>query len=416
MSPEVDEVPEAIAVVGMAGRFPGAPDVASLDDALRSGTDLTGEPLPDLVTFATGQFGMPVEEAEQVDPQHRLFLEESWRAIEDWGHRPTEQPGVVGVFAACSPSQYLLHRLLPETGRAPAHHSADYLALRTAYHLRLRGPALATQAACAGGLVAIAQGCQSLLDFRCDAALAGAANVTLPEHEYDPSILSPDAFTNAFSADGKGAGFDSGVAVLVLRRLEDALIDGDPVHAVLRGWAVTNDGGRGAGFAAPAVDGQLDAITEAMAVAEVEPEQIDHIEGHGSGTALGDAVEVTALTAALGGAERTVGLSSLKATLGHLDTASGPAAVIKAVLMVSGGYVPAQPRFTEPLDALVGTPFVVPTGEDWTAPRTVGVSSFGVGGANAHVLVGAPPTQEQSRRPIAPTPWPRETCWIGAAP
>lgn len=412
MSPDTD----AIAVVGMAGRFPGAADITQLDEALRTGADLTGAALPDLDSFATGQFGMPVHEAELVDPQHRLFLEESWRAVEHWGHRPTEQPGVVGVFGACSASQYLVHRLLPETGRVPAHHACDYLPLRTAYHLGLRGPAVATQAACAGGLVAVTQACQSLLDFRCDAALAGGANVALSEHEYDPAILSPDGLTNAFTADGKGAGFASGVAVLVLRRLADALEDGDTVHAVLRGWAVTNDGGRGAGFAVPSVDGELDALTEAMAVAEVEPDEIDHVEGHGSGTPLGDAVEITALTAAFGDVDRRVGLSSLKATLGHLDTAAGPASLVKAALMVRGGYVPAQPRFSEPLDALDGTPFAVPTDPTWPAPRLVGVTSVGVGGTNAHVLVGAPPAQDRARSPIAPTAWPRELCWIGAAP
>lgn len=408
---------DAVAVVGMAGTFPGAADIAVLTTALREGADLTGHCVEGVAEFAAGHFGMAPSEAAVVDPQHRMFLTQAWRAIESWGHRPGEQPGVVGVFGSASLDQYLLHRLLP-AGIVPEHQGPEYLPLRTAHQLRLTGPAFAVQAACAGGLIAVAQAGAALQDYRCDTALAGGAALRLPEHRYDPALLSADGWTDAFATTGSGSSFASGAVVLVLRRLEDALADGDRVHAVLRGWAVTNDGRRGAGFQVPSVAGHREAVEEALAVAQVDPHEVDHVEAHGSGTPIGDALEIAALAQALDGA-REVGVGSIKSTMGHLDAAAGPASLVKAVLMVRDGFVPPQPRPLQPADALTDSPFVLAGSRDDAVsrrPSVVGVSAIGIGGVNAHMIVAAPPSGADGRRPSSAASWETSTCWIGSAP
>ncbi len=427
---------DLIAVVGLGGRFPGAPDVASfwwnlcagVDsihdysdeelDALGIGTALRADPdyvraggwLDGLEEFDAGFFGFTEEEAALTDPQHRLFLEAAWQALEDAGRDPATEAGPVGVFAASSVNRYFLFHLFgnPEvTGHADpddweAHllgrQLTDHLPGQVAYRLGLTGPTLAVQSACSSSLAAVCTAAQNLADYRCDLALAGGVSVTWPRSRRGP-MTSADGRCRAFDVAADGAGFGSGVGVVALRRLADALADGDHVYAVLPGWAMTNDGANRAGYAVPSPAGQAAAISEALAIAQVEPHRVGFVEAHGSGTPLGDAIEVEALNRVFAEAAptRERALGSVKTNIGHLDAASGIAGLMKAVLAVRYGVIPPNLHFTSPHPEvrLDGGPFSVPTKPiDWTGdePRVAGVNSVGVGGANVHVVVRqAPP-------------------------
>jgi len=437
--------PDAIAVIGLAARVPGAEDVDQfwrnlLDevDAVRSyrpeelraagvSERLLADPryvcaaghLDGLTDFDAEFFGYPAAEAALIDPQHRLFLEVAWAAFEDAGY----DPGVVeavGVFAGASVNRYFLTHLLgnpaagpvPEPGDwealMPPGHSVDYLPLRVSYKLGLTGPSVATQAACASSLVAVCQAAQSLLDFRCDLALAGGASVLSPEPAgylaRDSGLLSPDGVLRAFDAGARGTVYGSGAGAVLLKRLADAEADGDHVHAVIRGWAVTNDGSARAGFAAPGVTGLAIAIVEALACADLDPTDIGYVEAHGSGTPVGDAIEVRALTQAFAGVTGPCGIGSVKTNIGNLDAAAGVLGLIKAVLAVRHGLVPATLHFTAPhpdLNLTVGPFQVVAKTQPWSGPdaRRAGVNAVGLGGTNAHVVVEEPP-----RRPDVPPP------------
>ncbi|MFI7491743.1 AMP-binding protein [Micromonospora echinaurantiaca] len=431
---------DEIAVVGLAGRFPGAPDVAtfwwnlcagvdSIHDhtdeelaALGIGSRLRDDPrhvkaagrLDGVADFDAGFFSFGEQEAARTDPQHRLFLETAWEALEDAGHDPTRFPGLVGVYAATSANRYFLFHLLDNPAvvgdvdpddweaRLIGRQFTDHLPGQVAYRLGLTGPAVAVQSACSSSLVAVCLAAQSLADYQCDIALAGGVNVTWPRYRHTPGgLASPDGRCRAFDEAANGAGFGSGVGVVALRRLADAQADGDRIYAVLPGWGVTNDGADRAGFAVPGPAGQAAAVANALAAAEVAPGEVRFIEAHGSGTPLGDAIEVAALHEVYAGAgpAETCALGSVKTNIGHLDAAAGIAGLIKAVLAVQHGVIPPNLHFTRPhpeVDLAAG-PFYVPTkARDWpdAARRVAGVSSFGVGGTNAHVVVEQPPPVE----------------------
>lgn len=408
---------DEIAIVGMAGRFPGAPDVATFWRQLLDGVDSTGSLTPGVCEFDPDAFGFSFAEAVHTDPQHRMFLEVVTEAFADSGHVPQELTIPVGVFSAASANQYEFLRL--QAGRPPApYQAADHLPMQVAYRLGLTGPAVAVQTACSGSLVAVCLAAQSLADYRCDLAVAGGTNVNLPGYPHsNQALISPDGVCRAFDAAGAGAGFASGAAAVVLRRLEDAQADGDPVHAVLRGFAVTNDGANRAGFAVPGVDGQTAAVAEALAVAELSPDEVGFIEAHGSGTRLGDAIEVAALRRVYTAPAPEVLLGSVKTNIGYLDAACGITGLIKAALVVRDGMVPANLHFQQPNPEIDFGPFRVPTKtEPWPAerseaPRIAGVSAFGVGGTNAHVVLAQPPASAGSRTSLPQPQFARRWCW-----
>ncbi|MDN0197604.1 polyketide synthase, partial [Streptomyces sp. S.PNR 29] len=356
---EFDGLPAGggVAVVGMAGRFPGAADLEEFWRNLRDGVEsivpLTDEELtaagvppevfhrPDFVKagprfkgiglFDAEFFGYTAREAELMDPQHRLFLETAWHALENAGYDSAQYDGSIGVFGGAGTSAYLENLFSNwEQGEAIKGENAGlgfelaFLASRVSYKLNLKGPSIPVQTACSSSLVAVHTACQSLLNYECDMALSGAVAYKVPENQgylhQEGSFLSPDGHVRPFDAQARGTVFGNGVGVVVLKRLEDALADGDTVHAVIKGSAVNNDGALKASFTAPTVAGQAEVITEAMSMAEVGPEDIDYVEAHGSGTLIGDSIEVQALERAFGGAGRCA-LGSVKGNIGHLDAA-----------------------------------------------------------------------------------------------
>ncbi|MFD6692187.1 AMP-binding protein [Micromonospora aurantiaca (nom. illeg.)] len=438
-----DYTGDEIAVVGVAGRFPGAPDVAtfwwnlctgvdSVHDhtdeelaALGVGPALRADPrhvratgrLDGVADFDADFFGFGADEAARTDPQHRLFLETAWEALEDAGHDPARFPGLVGVYAATSANRYFLFHLMDNPAvigdvdpddweaRLVGRQFTDHLPGQVAYRLGLTGPAMAVQSACSSSLVAVCVAAQSLADYQCDLALAGGSTVMWPRHRAG-GLASPDGRCRAFDEAAAGSGFGSGAGVVALRRLSDAQADGDRIYAILPGWAVTNDGPDRAGFAVPGPAGQAAAVANALATAEVAPGEVRFVEGHGSGTPLGDAIEVAALHEVYAGAApaESTALGSVKTNIGHLDAAAGIAGLIKTVLAVRHGVIPPNLHFTRPhpeIDLAAG-PFYVPTkARDWPddARRVAGVSAFGLGGTNAHVVVEQPPPAEPADPP-----------------
>ncbi|MER5571939.1 polyketide synthase, partial [Streptomyces goshikiensis] len=359
MTTEFTDLParDSVAIVGMAGRFPGAGDLAEFWSNLRDGVEsilpLTDEELaaagvpaeafrqPHYVKavpkfegislFDAEFFGYTAREAKIMDPQHRLFLETAWEALEHSGHDAARYDGSIGVFGGASTTAYLGNILSNlEQGEAIKGENVGlgfelaFLTSRVSYKLDLRGPSFPVQTACSSSLVALHCACQSLLNYECDMALSGAASYKVQDNTGYPyqegAFLSPDGHVRPFDADARGTVFGNGVGVVVLKRLEDALADGDTVHAVIRGSAINNDGGVKASFTAPTVGGQAEVITEALAIAEVDPEDIDYVEAHGSGTVIGDSIEVQALSRAFGGAG-SCALGSVKGNIGHLDAA-----------------------------------------------------------------------------------------------
>ncbi|HEX2211566.1 MAG TPA: type I polyketide synthase, partial [Longimicrobium sp.] len=440
---QADDQPQGgefdVAIVGMAGRFPGAPGLEAFwrvlregretvthftDDELRAAgvpDDLLAMPnfvrafgrLEGIADFDAGFFGYSPREAEVLEPAHRLFLECAWEALESAGYAPERVRGRVGVYAGAGSPTYTDTHILPNEelmasvgGLAAAVSGGkDFIATRTAYKLGLRGPALSVQTACSTSLVAVHLAVQSLLSGESDLALAGGASVFVPQevgYLHGPgSILSPDGHCRAFDARSGGTVSGSGVGVVALKRLADALRDGDPVHAVIRGSAINNDGAARVAFSAPGVEGQSAVITEALAAADVNPSTIQYVEAHGSGTELGDTIEIAALTKAYRAHTDAIGfctVGAVKTNTGHLDTAAGVTGLIKTVLAMEHGEIPPTVHFTAP-NAKLGiehSPFVV-RGElrPWETdggPRRAGVSSFGIGGTNAHVILEEAPT------------------------
>ncbi|WP_394823560.1 type I polyketide synthase [Pendulispora albinea] len=438
-----------VAVIGMAGRFPGAKDVDELwqnvrgkVESIRSLTEeeciaagAAPEQLRDpsfvrAVSEADGIeeldaafFDIPPREAELMDPQHRMFLELAWTALEHAGYSPRAFPGRIGVFGGAPLSTYLLFHVAANPHASATldplqvnlANGADFFATRVSYKLDLRGPSHTVLSACSTSLVAVHVACRSLLDGECDIALAGGVSINVGQrHGYvhvKGGMASPDGRCRAFDAGAQGTIFASGGGIAVLKPLRAAIADGDFVHAVIRGSAVNNDGARKAGYTAPSADGQTKAIVEALAAAGVDAESIGYVEGHGTGTPMGDPIEVEALTRAFRRHTQRVrycALGSIKTNLGHLDAAAGIAGLIKTVHALRHRELPPNLHFTRanPQMDLEASPFYVSSNlEPWApdaAPRRAGVSSFGVGGSNAHVVLEeAPP-----RRPTsASRPW-----------
>jgi amino acid adenylation domain-containing protein len=434
-----------IAIVGMAGRFPGAADLDAFWRNLRDGVEsisfpsdeellaagvdpaLLREPgfvraaatVPDIDLFDAPFFGVSPREAEQMDPQHRLFLECAWEALEAAGYDPADLTDrLAGVYAGAGLNAYVLFHLLPSgTGLAnilqlTISNEKDFLATRVSYKLDLRGPSINVQTGCSTSLVACHLACQALLAYQCDVALAGGVCLQLPQqvgHVYqEGGVLSPDGHCRAFSARAEGTVSGSGLGVVVLKRLADALADGDTVRAVIKGSAINNDGAAKVGFTAPSADGQARVIDMAQAAAGVEPRSVTYVEAHGSGTPLGDPIEMAALTRAFraGTDERGFcALGSVKTNIGHLDTAAGVAGLIKTVLALENRQIPPSLHFDEPNPAIdfASSPFYVSTAlADWPAgetPRRAGVSSFGIGGTNAHLVLEEAPEPAPSSPP-----------------
>ncbi|HET7460395.1 MAG TPA: beta-ketoacyl synthase N-terminal-like domain-containing protein [Longimicrobium sp.] len=449
MSQTNDPTGLEIAVVGMAGRFPGAPGVDALWANLRAGVEsirrftdqeliaagvpesLRTDPayvpaegaLAEVDRFDAAFFGFTPREAEVTDPQHRLFLEVAWEALEHAGYDSARVPGRVGVYAGTGMSSYYLNLLSRPDVTAAAGGMAvrmgndkDFLATRAAFKMGLEGPAVVVQTACSTSLVAVHLACQALLGGDCDMALVGGSDITAPEHlgylYEEGSIRSPDGHCRAFDAQARGAVRGSGVAVAALKRLEDALADGDTVHAVILASAINNDGSAKIGFTAPRVEGQAAAIRAAHAAADVDPATITYVEAHGTGTELGDPIEIEALTQAFrAGTDRTgfCAVGSIKTNIGHLDVAAGIAGFIKTTLALSTGEIPPSLNYTRPNPQIdfASTPFFVNTTlARWTppagVPRRAGVSSFGIGGTNAHVVMEEPPAVAPSPAPSRP--------------
>ncbi|MEM7200893.1 MAG: amino acid adenylation domain-containing protein [Planctomycetota bacterium] len=434
---------DAIAIVGMAGRFPRANDLEQFWVNLRDGLDCVtffdedevrrtgmvgpaqlGDPayvraraiLDDVDRFDAGFFGFNPREAASSDPQMRLFLETAWQSLEDAGYHPAACPGAVGVWAGSGPNTYHRNNLVTNAkfaGGADAFDmslvDATFLTTRISYKLNLKGPSVEVYTACSTSLVATVQACHALLAGQCDMALAGGVFVGVPQrvgHLYrEGEIFSPDGHCRPFDIAARGTFSGEGVGVVVLKRLADAQADGDHIRAVIRGAAMNNDGSNKVGFTAPSVEGQAEVIASAHALADVDPDEIDYIECHGTATPLGDPIEVAALTRAFRARTDRTGycaLGSVKSNIGHADTAAGVAGLIKAVLALEHEQIPPSLYFDEPNPDIdfARSPFFVngalrpwPRGE---RPRRAGVSSFGIGGTNAHVLLEEGPAAEPS--------------------
>jgi acyl transferase domain-containing protein len=412
------DLPDAIAIVGMAGRFPGAPDVraywANLVAGVDSVTPTASGPrgtLADHDLFDAEFFGFSPKEAERTDPQHRLFLECAWEALEHAGYGNAATRPVTGVYAGSSTSRYLFdvlasprHRDLLDDSQLLIGCDKDYLATRVSHKLDLRGPSVVVQTACATSLVAVHLASQALFAGECDLALAGGVSVRTGEglavgSDRADGMVSPDGRCRAFDANASGMVGGDGVGLVALRRLDDAVRDGDTVYAVILGSAVNNDGGRKVGYTAPGVAGQERVVRAAHLAADVDAATIGYVEAHGTGTRLGDPIEVAALAAAFGafggGAECVLG--SVKTNIGHLDVAAGVASLIKVVLSIGHRVIPPTLHFEQPNPELrlSDTRFRVSSEPVAWQPidgvRRAGVSSFGIGGTNAHVVVAEPP-------------------------
>lgn len=433
---------DAVAVVGMALRVPGAdtPDqfwqnVRDGVESIRFFTDeellAAGVAAQDLADpayvkafgalegvgdFDPRFFGFSPREAQMLDPQHRLFLQCAYQALEHAGCTADPDSTVTGVYAGVGESSYLQHNLLAHEGlveRIGAFQSAlgndkDFMPTRVSYKLDLRGPSVSVQTGCSTSLVAVHMASQALINGECDVALAGGATVNaLQELGYryeEGGVLSPDGHCRAFADNAGGAVPASGAGVVVLKRLDSALTDGDVIHAVIRGTAINNDGSRKVGFTAPSIEGQADAVAEALSVADVDPDTVTYVEAHGTGTRIGDPIEVAALHHAFGdtGADHRCALGSVKTNIGHLDTAAGVIGLIKATLALRARELPPSLHCDNPNPGLALTdgPFYVNTElTPWQGDvLRAGVSSFGIGGTNAHVIL----EQAPQRPPAGP--------------
>lgn len=430
---------QAVAIIGMSGQFPGARNVAELWSLLKDGREgithgIDGPADSDWVTsagaiadrdgFDAQLFELSPADADLMDPQMRRFLETAWAALEDAGYGP-KSPGLppVGVFGGSSFPRDWAERFAtthPEPGTTAERRLINgnpwqNLATQVAYHLGLTGPAIDVQTACSTSLVAVHLACRSLIEGGCDMALAGGVGLTQGNgYRYEEGgILSPDGHCRPFDANAQGTLPGNGVGIVVLKPLDRALADHDTVHAVIRGSAINNDGSLKVGFFAPSIEGQRKVIRSAWESAGVSAESISYIETHGTATVLGDSVEVSALTQAMRtDTDRTgfCALGSAKSNLGHLDAAAGVTGLIKATLAVKHGVIPATLHFQHPNAELddPNSPFFVnnttmPWPGEGSAPRRAGVSAFGIGGTNAHLVLEEPPTpQRRSSTPATP--------------
>jgi len=433
---------DAVAVIGMAGRFPGARNVEEFWANLRGGIEtirffsdeellaegvnqsVLNDPgyvkakgsIEDAELFDAHFFGLTPREAEITDPQQRLFMECAWEALEVAGYDSEKYEGAIGVFGGVSMNTYVFNlfsspNLIKSIGtfQTSVANDKDHLTTRVSYKLNLRGPSVNVQTTCSTSLVAVHLACQSLLNGECDMALAGGVSVTLPLKAgffyQEGGVVSPDGHCRTFDAQAQGTVSGNGLGIVVLKRLDDALRDGDQVDAVIRGSAINNDGAAKVGYTAPSVEGQSAVIAEAQSIAGVSADSISYVEAHGTGTPVGDPIEMKALTRAFRAGTKQRGycaVGSVKSNIGHLDAAAGVAGLIKTVLALKHGELPPSLHYqsANPEIDFSNSPFYVNASlQPWKrngGPRRAGVSSFGIGGTNAHVIVEEAPPLEQS--------------------
>lgn len=428
---------DGVAIIGMVGRFPGAGNVdefwRNLCEGLESTTffedeeidpsidpNLCKDPsyvkargiIPGGETFDAAFFGINPLEAVVMDPQARVFLELVYEALENAGYESESFEGLIGLYAGCGQNTYFANHI---SGRMEIvdrigefqtmlANEKDFLTTRAAYKLNLKGPAVSVNTACSTSLVAIIQACQALSNYQCDMALAGGVSMTTPQNSgyiaQEGSMLSGDGHCRPFDASAQGTMFNNGAGVVVLKRLEDALNEGDRIYAVIRGSGINNDGADKVSFTAPSVDGQAEAVAMAQAYANFHPETISYIEAHGTATPLGDPIEIEALTQAFRvhtDAKQFCAIGSLKSNVGHLVAAAGVAGLIKTALALHYKKIPPSLNFEAPNPKIdfANSPFYVNTElAEWSegeTPRRAGVSSFGVGGTNAHIVLEEAP-------------------------
>lgn len=438
-----------IAVIGMACRFPGANNINEYWNNLINGRDtikrftdeeiseseadfneLKNNPnyvkargvLDDIDKFDAEFFGMTSEEADDTDPQHRVWLEVAWEALENAGCNPYNYEGGIGVFAGGAISTYLLNYILKNQTRLKKYlryggtkslqmlveNDPTHIPTKTAYQFNLKGPAINVQTACSTSLMAITQACQSLTSFESDICLAGGVCIVVPQergyvYEVD-GISSPDGYCRAFDIKAQGTVLSNGIGIVILKRLEDALHDRDLIYAVVSGWAVNNDGKNKVSYMAPSVDGQAEVIMMAQSFAGITPDRIGYIEAHGTATQLGDPIEITALKKAFSkktDKKQFCGIGSVKSNVGHTDVAAGVASFIKSCMAVYNRKIPPTINFKAPNKYIKfeKTPFYVQHQlKEWTdeKPLIIGVSSFGIGGTNVHVIIEEPPRRNKS--------------------
>lgn len=440
-SPETQDSSGSIAIIGMSGRFPGARNTAEFWQNLRDGVESiqffsdeemiangvdpavmgrsdyvkAAGPIEGVDLFDAAFFGFTPREAEIMDPQQRLFLECAWEALEHAGYIGESYDGLIGVFAGSSISTYLLNNIIahPEIiglvglYQVILSNDKDHLTTHVSYKLNLKGPSVNIQTACSTSLVAVSMACSSLLEHQCDMALAGGVSVKVPQKIgytfQEGGIGSPDGHCRVFDARAKGTVSGNGVGIVVLKRLSDALAHGDSILAVIRGWSINNDGSAKVGYTAPGVDGQVEVIAVAQALSEVEPETISYIEAHGTGTSLGDPIEIAALSQVFrAGTDKKnfCAVGSVKSNIGHLDPAAGVAGLIKTVLALEHKMIPPTLNFKEPnpeIDFANSAFYVNDKLSSWErgeTARRAAVSSFGIGGTNAHVILEEKPEVE----------------------
>lgn len=430
-----------IAVIGMAGRFPGADNIQEFWDLLKNGIEaitwfrdeelLASGVDPDLINnpnyiksrciindedkFDAKFFDFFPREVEIMDPQHRIFLETCWIALENAGYNADLYEGLIGLFGGVSLNTYLFSYLASQKGfissaegyQLSIGNDKDFLTTRVSYKLNLKGPSVAVQTACSTSLVAVHVACQNLLNYSCDMALAGGVSITIPQKQgyyyQEGMILSKDGHCRAFDEKASGTISGNGAGIVVLKRLQEAIEDGDQIFAVIKGSAFNNDGSQRVGYTAPSVDGQADVIQIAQTVANVHPETISYMETHGTGTELGDPIEISALTQIFRyqtDRNNYCAIGSVKTNIGHLDAAAGVAGLIKTILALKNRQIPASLNFEKanPKIDFEKSPFFVNTKlsgwENGSLPLRAGVSSFGIGGTNTHVVLEeAPPIQ-----------------------
>ncbi len=445
----------AIAIVGMAGRFPKAKNIDEFwqnlqagrecisffsdEDVIASGTDpaFLNDPkfvkafgvLDDIERFDAQFFGISPREAKLLDPQHRLFLECAWEALEHAGYDAEQYAGRISVFAGTNTSTYLFRNLIPnnvfvfvtaDRFEMALTNNKDVMPMRVSYQMNLKGASVNISTTCSTSLVAIHLACQHLLTYQCDLVMAGGSHVRVPQKEgylfQEGMIWSPDGHVRTFDAKSRGIVTGNGAGVVVLKRLEEALNDGDTIHAVIRGTASNNDGSTKIGYTAPSIEGQAESTAEAIAIAGVDSESIGYVEVHGTGTELGDPVEFASVSKAFRATAGNpdsqptnyCGIGSVKTNIGHLNHAAGIAGLIKTVLALKHKAIPPSLNFETPNPRIdfANSPFYVNTTlREWTTngtPRRAGVNSFGVGGTNAHVVLEEAPEPQPSG---ASRPW-----------
>ncbi|MBW4611876.1 MAG: SDR family NAD(P)-dependent oxidoreductase [Desmonostoc vinosum HA7617-LM4] len=439
-SAQIDELMEGIAIIGMAGRFPKAKNIAEFwqnlcngvesistftdEDLIANGIETallndsnyvkSGTVLENIDLFDAAFFGFNPKEAELTDPQHRIFLECAWEALEDAGYDSNKSENRTGIYAGVGWNSYQSFNLnQDQIGSANSFqkligNDKDFLTTRVAYKLNLQGPSITVQTACSTSLVATNLACQSLLNYQCDMALAGGVSIRVPQKTgylyQEGGILSPDGHCRAFDAQAKGTIIGNGVGVIVLKRLTEAIADRDHIYAIIKGSAINNDGSQKVGYTAPSIKAQAEAIAEALLIAGVEPESIGYIEAHGSGTPLGDPIEIAALSQVFRASTNQKGfcaIGSVKTNIGHLDAAAGVAGLIKTALTLKHKVIPPSLNFEQPNPEIdfANSPFYVNTQlREWQTmdtPRRAGVNSLGIGGTNVHVILEEAPVREQ---------------------